>query len=273
MFITNLQDTVCRQTQLEQYYAKDVLRDKHFVCRCFDKCRASHAGTYYEGQVHYVGSNYDILVGPQPLRVVVVGQEYGHGPALVDSLMRAKMFQDSAHKSRGFLDRNPHMRGTTTALRILFGIEPGEDKAGEWLETSTGRIHLFDAFSLVNFLMCSATDGSSKGKATSTMLSNCSKHFVKVLEILQPTVLVCQGKGFFTYLAESLGVSKQQKEMLFHYRFNGVDGVGVCLNHPSTPRWDSGWAQLTQPYLTSRVLPLLNDVRCELGLDQVIWNL
>jgi len=123
----------------------------------------------------------------------------------------------------------------------------------------------------VNFLLCSATDGNSRGLATKTMLSNCSTHFLSVLRILQPTVLVCQGKNFFHHVAGALGVSRKT-ESLLRYRLNGVDGVGVCLNHPSAPQWKLGWGHLEQPYLRKRVLPLPNELRGDFGLSPVDGN-
>lgn len=57
----------------------------------------------------------------------------------------------------GHPGRNPHMRGTTSALRILFGNGLGADWEGEFVTTVNGeRFHVFDAFALVNVLLCSA---------------------------------------------------------------------------------------------------------------------
>ena len=41
--------------------------------------------------------------------------------------------------SERFGQRNPHMKGTTTALRVLFGREPGTDRASEELVTNHGQ--------------------------------------------------------------------------------------------------------------------------------------
>ncbi|MDY0040232.1 MAG: hypothetical protein RBS57_07960 [Desulforhabdus sp.] len=271
MIATEPTTTAQRQSRLDQYYARHVMLDGKFCCGHFTECRASHSGPYFEGQAHYVGDHFDAKVDGVPMRIVVVGQEYGHGPALTDATARAKMIQGSAHAPRGFADRNPHMKGTTHALRVLFGRTPGVDPAGETLDVGRVQIHLFDAFALVNLLLCSATDGTARGRATDTMLSNCLHHFTSVMEVLQPTVLVCQGKGFFWYVAEALGVPKK-KESVFSFRCGGVDGFGVCLNHPSTPRWEWAWANPAQPYLAARVLPLLNEVRDRMGLGPVEGN-
>ena len=268
MVTTEPHVTERRQTELNQYYACEVMRDGSFLCKHYETCRESHCGPFFEGQVHYVGGHFDAAVNRVPMRVVIVGQEYGHGPALTDATTRRSMIQGSAHAPRGFADRNPHMKGTTHALRILFGLPPGEDQAGEVLDVGGSGVHLFDAFALVNVLLCSATDGTTRGQATDTMLTNCSHHFRSVLDILQPTVLICQGKGFFGYVAEALGAPKA-KESIFPFQCGGTDGLGVCLNHPSTPRWDWGWAHRDQPYLRTRVIPLLNDLRQRMNLNAV----
>ena len=50
------------------------------------------------------------------------------------------------------------MRGTTSALRALFGNGLGTDRGGEYVEPVNGRrFHIFDGFALVNRLLCSAS--------------------------------------------------------------------------------------------------------------------
>ena len=73
----------------------------------------------------HVGKHYDLLVDDQELRIVVVGQEYGQAFSQVDLEGRTSMIDGSA--SEGFGRRNPHMRGTTSILRLLLGGEPGTD--------------------------------------------------------------------------------------------------------------------------------------------------
>jgi hypothetical protein len=74
--------TKARLLALEQYLTTNVL-DADFVCPDYRKCRSSHAETFYEGQLHHLGQFYDLLFNDLPLRVVVVGQEYGHAPSRV----------------------------------------------------------------------------------------------------------------------------------------------------------------------------------------------
>lgn len=48
--------------------------------------------------------------------------------------------------------RNPHMRGTTLALRTIFGLS-GSDHASEFLDVRGEQVHMFDCFALVNRLL------------------------------------------------------------------------------------------------------------------------
>jgi len=66
------------------------------------------------------------------------------------------------------------MRGTTSALRTILGDGPGADHEGEFVHTVDGeRFHVFDAFALVNVLLCSAGPPASMGRSTTTMRRNC----------------------------------------------------------------------------------------------------
>ena len=101
-------------------------------------------------------------------------------------------------KQQGYEVRNPHMKGTTSALRLIFGIPLGTDHNSEFLLIEGKRVHIFDAFALVNYLLCSAVpEGTRNGKATPTMMSNCHGHFRMVMNILEPSVIIVQGKGFW----------------------------------------------------------------------------
>ncbi len=165
--------------------------------------RSNPGGSFFEGQLHHVGPHYDLAVNGVPLRVVVVGQEYGHEPPMCTRQARTEMIMSSDQKQ--FLnhggkrnrerERNPHMTGTTSVLRFLAGRELGNDRGGEYLDLRGGQVHLFEAFALVNFLLCSAVaaEGSVRGRSTEEMRQNCGGHFRKTVEILEPTVIIAQG--------------------------------------------------------------------------------
>ena len=87
-----------RRKELDQYLSANVLARK-FICKHYRSCRDSYSDTFYEGELHHIGRFYDLETNGVPLRIVIVGQEYGHPPARVSSLDRYKMVMGSAYDS------------------------------------------------------------------------------------------------------------------------------------------------------------------------------
>ncbi|MEX0741978.1 MAG: hypothetical protein WD079_04215, partial [Phycisphaeraceae bacterium] len=149
----------------------NVLGPRGFCCPHAKTCRASiKAGhRYFEGILSHVGRHYDLVVDAKPMRVVVVGQEAGHAvqprfkPEHVSLEDRYRAVVDRHGTGRRYYAqgpyaaRNPHMRGTTSALRVLFGNGLGAVWEEEFVLDEDGDgFHVFDAFALVNVLLCSA---------------------------------------------------------------------------------------------------------------------
>ena len=128
MITSDPERTAERIRTLEEYVRRNLLDTERFICKHHRDCRASAPPYFYEGQMSHVGKHYDLLVGGQELRIVVVGQEYGQKCTRVDLVARTAMIDGSA--SEGFQGRNPHMRGTTSILRLLLGREPCTEAAG-----------------------------------------------------------------------------------------------------------------------------------------------
>jgi hypothetical protein len=172
--VADLPSTRRRVAALERYVSEHLLDGDRFCCRHFNDCRMSCGpdGIFREGVMSHVGSRYDLRLDGRPLRIVVVGQESGWikdtdsnqtGRRVTLAQCRADIAGGSGLNCRyyaqdGYPARNPHMRGTTSALRVVFGGAPGEDFGGEWVEPVNGHpFHLFDGFALVNLLLCSAS--------------------------------------------------------------------------------------------------------------------
>ena len=213
-----------RRINMEQYLRENVLDEVHgrFLCRSADACKGSHSGIFYEGQLHHLGRFYDIAIDGKPFRTVVVGQEYGGEP---NHFSCANRYQDIFENcglgarftnSEGYPPRNPHMKGTTSALRLVFGAPLGVDHASEFLSIQGQRQHIFDAFALVNYLLCSAMrrGEGSRGAATHRMKENCRCHFREVMKILEPVIVIVQGKGYWDYMKSSFDDVRQQAEHL-----------------------------------------------------------
>jgi hypothetical protein len=211
----------------------------------------------------HVGRRYDLRLGGKPLRVVVVGQEAPGEKLSMEQRYRAvhdlsglekRYYKDAEHENR-----NPHMRGTTSALRVIFGKGLGHDSAGEWVHPENGRpFHIFDGFALVNRLLCFAgPPGTSQGRSTRTMQHNCGTHLSSTLEALEPTILVLQGKTATTWTDTGLVRPRRYTPNLSEAYLNGKRVLVCEFSHPSAREPHRWGANLDAPYLIDVVQPTL----------------
>jgi hypothetical protein len=289
--------TARRLEKLERYLATNVLdpETKDFRCRFAAQCKASHDGKFYEGQLHHLGEHYDLTVGGRDLRVVVVGQEYGHNPIHVTMAeRRLGIVEDSGLGHRFFstpkyMNRNPHMRGTTSLLRLLFGLPLGSDFEGEFLRIAGQYVHIFNAFALVNFLLCSAVSadadepteivhrqlhGARSGMATRVMLDNCATHFRKCLEVLEPTVIIAQGRGVRNWMGRRLGLRMPppgtiENPAIERIRISGSETLLIAFSHPSAHAPHSWGMNEGQDYTLNTVKPKIHEIRSLLRLERL----
>lgn len=252
--------TATRVAALQRYVEHEIMRDR-FICSAFAVCIASarqDGRAFYKGQLSHVGRHYDLMADGRPLRIVIVGQEYGQALELVDLRARYRMIHDDSGLG-GFTRRNPHMRGTTFALQLL--LNSGLNARDETVRATGGAFHLFDAFALVNVLLCSAVvPGTMKGASTREMQRNCLHHFQATIDILEPTVTVLQGKGVRSWIAPLLTSARAISPTLESVAIGDVRTLLCSFNHPSA--WgDSGWGRRDQPYLEQIVVPGLSAAR------------
>jgi len=274
-FKASLQATSPRIAKLQAYFESQVLRDDQFICSSHESCRKSHRGTFYAGQLPHIGEHYDLERNGYPFRIVVVGQEYGTGPEHVDLVARRTMIVNgSGRESRfpagqGFPARNPHMKGCTSVLRLLFGKDLGSDREGEFLALDGVPVHLFDCFALVNFLLCSAiplevgggSPGAKPGRSTATMHQNCARHFKATLEILEPTIIVLQGRGVLGWMRAVLeGLSDDVVQTVL---LNGTVARVLAFTHPSAYGPNNWGINDRTPYLCDVVAPAVRRILCE----------
>jgi hypothetical protein len=269
-----------RRDGLKSYLESHVLVPNGFVCRHAENCKASHPGQFYEGQLHHVGLHYDLVANGAPLRIAVIGQEYGHNPIHVNLEQRYDMVVRGSGEGRRFKasgnlkPRNPHMRGTTSLLRLIFGLGTGHDYEGEFISIDGQSVHVFDAFALVDYLLCSAVGpdapppsrdfdvsdprrrGAQRGIASSAMLRNCADHFRQALTILAPTLIVAQGRGVRRWIAPALNLPRDPEGVLEEVSLGGQAAYLLNFTHPSAPRWSVNWGTNGQePYLLDVVKP------------------
>lgn len=261
--------TARRIRKLEEYVRRNLLDDERFICEHYQDCRASAPPYFYEGQMSHVGKHYDLLADGRELRIVVVGQEYGQNLPRVDLEGRTAMIDGSA--AEGFRGRNPHMRGTTSILRLLLGRRLGTDREGERLfGDRSGAVHIFDGFALVNALLCSAVSkppeerNTGKGASSRLMREYCARHFRATMEILEPTVVVAEGQGVRRWIGGSLGLGSKPTSgyegpaILEVARIAGERVDVLTFNHPSAGGQSAWWGNsVNSRYLREVVEPTI----------------
>jgi hypothetical protein len=274
--VTDPERTAQRIGDLRSYMETNVLGPGGFCCPYASECRSSiRAGDrFYEGILSHVGRHFDLTIDGRPLRVVVVGQEPGHKATpefkaehvSLDERYRAvhdrtgigrRYYAEARHRGR-----NPHMRGTTSALRVLFGKGLGSDWGSEFLLAENGEgFHIFDAFALVNVLLCSAhPPKSAVGTSTEVMRRNCLTHFEATIRILEPTVLILQGQGVQAWVAPAIRSVEEIGPFVTRVSIAGIRMLAARFSHPSAHgalRWGD---RLDASYLVDVVDPTLRGI-------------
>jgi len=259
--------TARRLQALRAYMEANVLGPDGFCCTSYSTCLGSIGPRerFFEGQLSHVGHHYDLHLNGRPLRIVVVGQEYGGTRTSISLQDRYEELHDgSGLASRYYADsdhppRNPHMRGTTSALRVILGKGLGEEWDDEFVQATSGnRFHLFDAFALVNALLCSAHPiRGAQGRSSKTMRRNCVRHFAATIAILDPTLMILQGEGVQNWIAPVLGPMDDRTENLAEAHIAGSRVLVCRFSHPSARgvlRWGD---RLDRAYLREVVEPTL----------------
>jgi len=246
----------------------NVLGPGGFCCASYSACLNSigPGDRFFEGQLSHVGRHYDLDLDGRPLRIVVVGQEHGGTRTCISLPKRYEEVHDTTGLARRYYadsmhpPRNPHMRGTTSALRVILGKGLGGDWEEEFVHTAEGeRFHVFDAFALVNALLCGAHPvRGTRGRSTKTMRRNCLRHFAATMQILEPTLMVLQGEGVQDWIAPVLGLMEERTPHLAEARL-AANRVLVCrFSHPSAPDRRIRWGErLDGSYVRDVVEPTL----------------
>ncbi len=277
----NAEGTRRRTARLRYYYSRHVLRGRDFICRHCEACVASHPGRFIPGQLNAPGACFDLTITRSeqstPLRVMIVGQEVGGGEDRVSMARRKERVMSMALERRyrregEFAGRNQHMKGVTNALRLLFDCGLGSNYDGEWLTFADGsRHHLFACFALVNYLLCSAISAdpqarAKRGESTATMRRNCNEHFRATLAILEPTVIIVEGKSFWKNVRRAFDEVEQVDESghLYQAKIGEQRTLIASLTHPSAMHPHNWGSNERMPYLLDVVAPTIERLRREL---------
>lgn len=254
--------TAARYERLGAAMADEVLGPGGFCCSSAAACKASiREGQHFaEGQLSHVGDRYDLTIDDRPFRVLLVGMDTGRPDQHVTLDERREQVYGRAGER--FTKRNAHMRGTTLALRSLFGEYDAALVELETLDVNGDLVHLFRAYAMANVRLCSAIDpGSTKSKGTRTMTTNCLRHLRTTLEILEPNVVVLQGQTIRAGI-EPLVTERHELDVNHErVRLAGHDVQLVSLWHPSFPGPRGNWSWPAAPYFTTTVAPALRAAR------------
>lgn len=264
-----------RRARLSEYVQQYLLDGQDFLCPHRADCRASSKPdfAFREGIMSHLGRHFDLSRDGRPLRIMVVGQESGlpkgeEADSFSQHVTLEKRYQqihDGAGLERRFYaapghpGRNPHMRGTTTALRLLLGLGLGTEHEQEFVHPSNGDpFHIFDGFALVNLLLCSTGPrGTSQGKPTPTMARRCRKHFEQTLRILEPTLVILQGAKVSQWAGAVWHHEVQHAPHLQSVELDGRSLLVCSFSHPSAhgaARWGIGPGAA---YVTETLAPTL----------------
>ena len=245
--------------ELDNYMKENVLNEKDkFICQHEEECASSCRDkdiNFYAGQLHHVGPLYDLKRDGKPFRIMISGGEYGKEAGLISVEKRTDIIT-------GLNPGNPHMRGTLCLLQMLLGQEPQNGKLETTIDGESCRI--LAAFSLANFLLCRAGGKDSTGEEDSTgdptepMLKNCSNHFQKTIEILQPQMIILQGVRAQQFFRERYDIDlNYANPKIETIKVGGKSILVLPLYHPSYPNPENlGVVQGIQQYklMSNRLL-------------------
>ena len=109
---------------------------------------------------------------------------------------------------------------------------------------------------VVSVLCSSHLKGTSNGKPTSTMFTNCERHFRKTLEILGPTLVVIQGIKVWKSSQDVLKPIRSLSKNLHQCDLAGRRVIVAAFTHPSA-RGPNRWNSPKSPYFREVVRPNL----------------
>lgn len=267
-----------RARDLATYMDANVLDQSSFHCSSERSCRQDALflknGTpradrsFWEGQMSHVGKFYDTESSGIPWRVMVVGMEVGR-PQEHITLLERRLQQRGAIDVE-FKTRRPHMKGTTSALRLAFGRDPGTDYAGEMLtfDNDPTRRHVMECYALANMRLCSAVvTGTTTSAGTQKMSQNCLRHLEATVRILEPTLVILQGVGIGRTVMASLKSAELVDRSLPHLHYCELGGVTTLVAdfpHPYQQGSNShlNWGRsASTEYLDSVVSPTIRAAR------------
>ena len=222
--------------QLQAFYAANGLLVRDFHCQHAKACAVAAECALNRGSEAHVGTRYG-----EDLRVVVVSLDTGGTSDPMDR--RRSEIEclycpdcDTSHM-------NPHMRGTTELLKVIYGIESDTDGG-----------NLLELYAMTNAAKCSRRDPSS-AKVSSKLYKNCSDYVPPELTCLAPELIVTQGKEAREALDAGQGLSDVHQNILDNW-------VAGWSAHPVVRDWLQSLAKeyLMTVYVPDNDVPTLKTI-------------
>jgi hypothetical protein len=262
----------------------------HFHSECERLILAKKTLTLREGQLQHVGHKYDLFKSGKPLRIVISGIDAGALNMVTMDERYKQVVEDSGfHKLVRSASierrRESHAVGTTFLLKVILRGKESIEGDGwvNWYEEFISNHekndekpkkedHIFNMMSLVNFLICCGTIGDTMNSNDTPprVAYNCFPHYLKTLEILEPTLVIFQGKGWFSRCLKEARIDDCWKALGSDYgrfRYQGLEFIGCDFYHPSHRQY-SWYQQNVGPteYFKGTVVPTVLKACQALGI-------
>ncbi len=159
---------------LECFYERENLHPQNFNCQHFEECNAAVIITgqeiAYSGAQAHVGSQYG-----ENYKVLIQSLDTGGEADVIE-------IRTQGIESVEYTNANQHMKGTIEFLRIIFPDDTDKD--------------LLQKFAMTNSAKCS---GEKRDKLPSFVYSKCSEYHKIETEILEPDIIIAQGKDAYPW--------------------------------------------------------------------------
>ena len=178
-----------RKAQLEKLYKEKGLNADSFSCPYYSICEGSQKSKcvrkQYSGGTAAISPCYDLSFDGTPVRTLVIGKETGY--------MKNEEYGTSPNFSANcsnvlncinWKGKNNHIKGTLMMLQYMFNVDTE---------------YIYSSYALSNHLRCAFQnmekfDNTSAVSDTKIMRDNCMEYLFDEIDILEPTIIICQGE-------------------------------------------------------------------------------
>lgn len=213
---------------LKKYYQDQKISIENFCCKHKKECHVDGCDVG-RGSEAYIGEKYGA-----PFKVLVASLDRGKDALTMED--RLKEITKGCIENES---RNPHMRGTLKTLEAIFS----KDKAEEGSK-------LFKHFAMINTAKCSLNKNMKQ--APWRFFKNCRDHTRAEVEILNPNVIIAQGRKAADVFESLYPPTESKNEVKWFERRGEITldnkcnkkALLICSVHPSArgkgkKKWES----------------------------------